>query len=111
MPGERGPSSVPMMPLADFVALSGSLSNHSSRKSAELMVKLGQHAEPLWRPAAKMLAKALHAHKLAEGERGRIRRRHGEQRLHRACHLVQHEAELIVRLGVAQRMARGSRRF
>ena len=47
MPGERGPSSVPMMPLADFVALSGSLSNHSSRKSAELMVKLGQHAEPL----------------------------------------------------------------
>jgi len=38
VPGERGPSSVPMMPLADLVALSASVSNHSSRKSAELMV-------------------------------------------------------------------------
>jgi hypothetical protein len=38
VPGERGPSMVPMMPLADFVALSASVSNHSSRKSAELMV-------------------------------------------------------------------------
>ncbi len=38
MPGERGPMKVPMMPLADMVALSTSVSNHSSKKSAELMV-------------------------------------------------------------------------
>ena len=38
MPGERGPRNVPMIPLADLVALSGSHSNHSSRKSAALIV-------------------------------------------------------------------------
>ena len=38
IPGDRGPKNVPMMPLADLVALSGSHSNHSSRKSAALIV-------------------------------------------------------------------------
>ncbi len=38
MPGERTPRKVPMMPLQDIGALSWSDSNHSSRKSAALMV-------------------------------------------------------------------------
>ena len=38
MPGERTPWNVPMMPLADIVALSGSVSNHWSRKSDALIV-------------------------------------------------------------------------
>ncbi len=38
MPGERMPWNVPMMPDAAIVALSGSVSNHWSRKSAALIV-------------------------------------------------------------------------
>ena len=38
MPGERTPRKVPMMPLADIVALSTSVSNHWSSRSAALMV-------------------------------------------------------------------------
>ena len=38
MPGERTPRNVPMIPDADIVALSTSVSNHWSRKSAALMV-------------------------------------------------------------------------
>ena len=38
MPGERTPRNVPMMPEADIVALSTSVSNHWSRKSTALIV-------------------------------------------------------------------------
>ena len=38
MPGERTPRKVPMIPLADMVALSTSVSNHWSSRSIALMV-------------------------------------------------------------------------
>ena len=38
MPGERTPWNVPMIPDADMVAFSGSVSNHWSRKSAAPIV-------------------------------------------------------------------------
>ena len=38
MPGERTPRKVPMIPLADMVALSTSVSNHWSSRSTALMV-------------------------------------------------------------------------
>jgi hypothetical protein len=38
VPGERTPRNVPMMPDADIVALSTSVSNHWSRKSIALIV-------------------------------------------------------------------------
>ena len=38
MPGERTPRKVPMMPEADIVALSTSVSNQRSRKSTALIV-------------------------------------------------------------------------
>ena len=48
---------------------------------------------------------AFELHSLGS-ERRRIGRRHREERLDGARHVVQHEPELVVGLGIAQRMAR-----
>ena len=74
MPGERGPRKVPMMPLADFVALRTSVSNHSSRKSAELIVMSLKSAlnrsapnERKCRPRRSMAMRSLGASDVGSG--------------------------------------------
>ena len=97
-----------MMPLADFVALSASLSNHSSRKSAELIVSsLAARGSCFVAEAAEVRAELEQIPRgragVSEVGSGGAMPRIG---LHRARHLVHQPAEFVVGLGVARRVAR-----
>jgi hypothetical protein len=95
-----------MMPLADLVALSASvepLVEIVGRAHGEQLVEL---VELLGSQAAEMCAETGQAGEIGGSQRSRVARRHGEEGLDRARHEVHEAPELVVVLGVAQRMAR-----
>ena len=95
-----------MIPDADIVALSTSVSNHWSRKSTALIV-----ISWIWlyfRPVRQRLEAPAEEQQILEAariERGRIGRRHVEDRLDEAAHLDHRLAVLVVGLGVDLRVA------
>ena len=82
MPGERTPWNVPMMPDADIVALSGSVSNHWSRKSAALIVMSWTKAV-CWRSGSRWKSRSRPAsgRSVPRVAAGRIGRHDAEDRL------------------------------
>ena len=106
MPGERTPWKVPMMPDADIVALSGSVSNHWSRKSAALIVISWMKASLSRRgSSAKLRPSARQRQPLARVDAALVGRHGGQDRLHEPRHLRHRGAVLVVGLGVAERPA------
>ena len=106
MPGELTPWYVPMIPDAVIVALSGSVSNHWSRKSAALIV-ISWTKTACWRSGSAWNARA----RPASGSSGRgsrlrqVGRRDRQDRLDEAGHLDHELAVFLVRLGVGRRPA------
>jgi hypothetical protein len=107
VPGERGPSAVPMMELPARCALTISLSKYSSSKSAQLMVQKRSVSYMRCSPRRwKVLAEVQQLHDVARLERGRIGRLAQQQRLDEAA-LAQHVAQVaLIGLGVAPGVAR-----
>ena len=106
MPGDRGPRNVPMIPLADSVALSTSVSNHSSRKSAALMViSLTSRWSCSGSEAQEVPPQAKHAGDVAGSQASGIRRDDVQQVLDRARHVEERAAVVVVGLGIAHREA------
>ena len=101
MPGERGPRNVPMIPDAEIVARSGSVSNHWLTKSAEPIVSnwmkavccaSGSAANRRANPASATNPRAS-----SVPSRGAAT---AEKRLDEARHLGHQQRVLVVRLGV-----------
>ena len=102
MPGDRMPWYVPMIPDADIVALSGSVSNHWSRKSlADIVISWTKTA--CWRSGScwKRRARRGDRHQRAGVVLGGVARDDPQDRLDEAGHLHHELAVLLVRLGVA----------
>ena len=95
-----------MMPDADMVALSGSVSNHWSRKSAALMVMSWMNAV-CWRRGsfAEVAQQAAQRQGVARVRPPRVDRGEAQDGLDEARHLDHQPAVLGVRLGVAGRPA------
>ena len=96
-----------MMPDADIVALSTSVSNHWSRKSTALIVMswtwlYWSSGESFW----KRRAEAQQVREAFQVERGRVGRGHREDRLDEPAHLDHRLAVLVVGLGVDLRVPR-----
>ena len=106
MPGERTPWYVPMIPDALIVALSGSVSNHWSRKSAALIV-ISWTKTACWRSGScwNVRSEAAERQQRARVERGQVGRGDREDRLDEAGHLDHELAVFLVGLGVGRRPA------
>ena len=101
MPGERTPRNVPMIPLADIVALSTSVSNHWSSMSAALMVM--SWSRLCWfdaREPAEALAEVEEAREAGQVEGIGIGRDHGQDGLDELRHVHHGLRVLVVGLGV-----------
>ena len=95
-----------MIPDADIVALSTSVSNHWSRKSTALIVISWTWLYLSWsRQRLEAAAEEEQVHQPARIERRRIGRRHGEDRLDEPAHLDHRLAVFVVGLGVHLRVA------
>ena len=68
--------------------------------------ELPQRVEILLRQSAEIASEPQEIEKLARIERCRIGRRRGKERLHRTRHAMEEQAEFVVGLGVARRVAR-----
>ena len=106
MPGLLTPWYVPMIPDADIVALSGSVSNHWSRKSDALIV-MSWTKTACWRCGScwKRRASPASGMQRARVEAREVGRRDGQDRLDEAGHLDHELAVFLVRLRVARRPA------
>ena len=106
MPGERTPWNVPMMPDAAIVALSGSVSNHWSRKSAALIVISWMNVSRSRRgSSAKRRAERRQREPLGGPDAALVGRDDRQDRLDEAGHLRHQEAVLLVCLRIVQRPA------
>ena len=101
MPGERTPRKVPMMPEADIVALSGSVSNQRSRNSAALIVMspMKVACSRRGRPA-KSLSKRAQGHRVTRVGPARVEGRHAQDGLDEAGHPGHEPPVLAVGLGI-----------
>ena len=98
----RTPWYVPMIPDADIVALSGSVSNHWPRKSAALIV-MSWTKTACWRSGSCWNARSRPSSGAAGAGRGRrVGRDDAEDRLDEPGHLDHELAVLLVGLGIAQ---------
>ena len=101
MPGERTPRNVPMIPEADIVAFSGSVSNHWSRKStADIVMSWTWLYRSVPERPRKRLPEEEQVLDALQRKLGRIRRRHAQDRLDEPAHVGHRLAVLVVGLGV-----------
>ena len=105
-PGDLTPWNVPMIPDAAIVALSGSVSNHWSRKSEALIVMSWTNTA-CWRSGSRWKRRAsAPSGSIGRGSRlVEVGRHDAEDRLDEAGHLDHQLAVFLVRLGVRRRPA------